>query len=95
MGLLFAGWPGMLWGFVRVGFFFPPFHFFFKDWIRSISYTPGTQDLTGRRLEQMIIQRDHILHGIIVSGLFSLDLSFFPLSAILPPPVVFWFFYSS
>ena len=59
---LFAGWPVMIWGFVRVGFFFPPFIFFFKDWIISISYAPGTQDLTGRSLEQIIIQRDNILH---------------------------------
>lgn len=36
---LFAWWPVMICGFVRVVFFFP-FHFFFKDWIRSISYTP-------------------------------------------------------
>lgn len=48
-------------GLCQSGVFFPPFHFFFKDWIRSISYTPGTQDITGRSLEQMIIQRVHIL----------------------------------
>lgn len=60
---LFAGWPVMIPGFVRVGFFFPFLSFFFfKDWIRSISYSPGIQDLTGRSLEQIIIQRDHILH---------------------------------
>lgn len=60
-------------GLCQSGFFFFPlsFFFFFKDWIRSISYSPGTQDLTGRSLEQIIIQRDHILHWINFFWAFS------------------------
>lgn len=41
---------------------FPPFPLL-KGWVRSVSYTPGTLELTGRSLEQMVVQRDQIPHS--------------------------------